>query len=61
MAVIHLYLLIVPESVKRVIHVKNREDIYRDCDYITIHTPLIEDDNPDSNTKQMINKKLSPR
>ena len=39
-----------------VIHVKNREDIYRDCDYITIHTPLIEDDNPDSNTKQMINK-----
>ncbi|NLO09903.1 MAG: phosphoglycerate dehydrogenase [Clostridiales bacterium] len=39
-----------------VIHVKNREDIYRDCDYITVHTPLIEDENPDSNTKEMINK-----
>ena len=39
-----------------VIHVKNREDIYKDCDYITIHTPLIEDENPDNNTKQMINK-----
>jgi D-3-phosphoglycerate dehydrogenase len=41
---------------RSVIHVKSREDIYKDCDYITIHTPLIEDDNPDSNTKQMINK-----
>lgn len=39
-----------------VIHVKSREDIYRDCDYITVHTPLIEDENPDSNTKEMINK-----
>ena len=39
-----------------VIHVKNREDIYKDCDYITVHTPLIEDENPDNNTKQMINK-----
>ena len=39
-----------------VIHVKSREDIYKDCDYITVHTPLIEDENPDSNTKQMINK-----
>ncbi|TAH66225.1 MAG: 3-phosphoglycerate dehydrogenase [Anaerolineaceae bacterium] len=39
-----------------VIHVKSRDDIYRDCDYITVHTPLIEDENPDSNTKEMINK-----
>lgn len=39
-----------------VIHVKSRDDIYRDCDYITVHTPLIEDSNPDSNTKEMINK-----
>lgn len=39
-----------------VIHVKSRDDIYRDCDYITVHTPLIEDDDPDSNTKEMINK-----
>ena len=41
---------------RSVIHVKNREDIYRDCDYITVHTPLIEDDDPNSNTKEMINK-----
>ena len=39
-----------------VIHVKTREDIYKDCDYITVHTPLVEDENPDNNTKQMINK-----
>lgn len=39
-----------------VVHVKSREDIYRDCDYITVHTPLIEDENPDNNTKEMINK-----
>lgn len=38
-----------------VIHVKSRDEIYRDCDYITVHTPLIEDENPDNNTKQMIN------
>jgi D-3-phosphoglycerate dehydrogenase len=39
-----------------VIHVKSRDDIYKDCDYITVHTPLVEDENPDNNTKQMINK-----
>lgn len=39
-----------------VVHVKSRDDIYRDCDYITVHTPLIEDENPDNNTKEMINK-----
>lgn len=38
-----------------VIHVKSREEIYKDCDYITVHTPLIEDENPDNNTKEMIN------
>lgn len=36
-------------------HVKTREDIYRECDYITVHTPLIEDSNPSVNTKEMIN------
>lgn len=41
---------------RNVIHVKSRDDIYRDCDYITVHAPLIEDENPDSNTKEMINK-----
>ena len=39
-----------------VVHVKSRDDIYRDCDYITVHTPLIEDENPDNNTREMINK-----
>lgn len=39
-----------------VIHVKNRDDIYRECDYITVHTPLVEDEDPDCNTKEMINK-----
>ena len=31
-------------------HVLNVEDIYRDCDYITIHVPLLD------STKEMINK-----
>lgn len=33
-----------------IISVKSQEDIYRECDYITVHVPLLED------TKQMINK-----
>ncbi len=41
---------------RAVVHVKSREEIYKDCDYITVHTPLIEDENPDNNTKQMIDK-----
>ncbi len=41
---------------RSVIHVKSRDDIYRECDYITVHVPLIEDENPDKNTKGMINK-----
>lgn len=39
-----------------VVHVNSRDEIYSQCDYITIHTPLIEDDNPNVNTKEMINK-----
>jgi D-3-phosphoglycerate dehydrogenase len=31
-------------------HVKNIEDIYRECDYITVHVPLLD------NTREMINK-----
>ena len=31
-------------------YVKSREEIFRECDYITVHVPLIDD------TKQMINK-----
>jgi D-3-phosphoglycerate dehydrogenase len=38
-----------------VVHVKSREDIYRECDYITVHTPLIVDSDPNKNTKEMIN------
>ncbi|NLK74497.1 MAG: 3-phosphoglycerate dehydrogenase [Clostridiales bacterium] len=39
-----------------VIHVKTREDIYRECDYITVHTPLIDHEDPSKKTKKMINK-----
>jgi D-3-phosphoglycerate dehydrogenase len=39
-----------------IIHVKTREEIYRESDYITVHTPLIENEDPNINTKQMINK-----
>lgn len=38
-----------------VVHVKTREEIYTECDYITVHTPLIEDTDPSVNTKEMIN------
>lgn len=31
-------------------HVKTKEEIYRECDYITVHVPLLDD------TKEMINK-----
>ena len=31
-------------------HVKTREEIFRECDYITVHTPLVDD------TRNMINK-----
>lgn len=33
-----------------IIHVKTKEEIYRNCDYITVHVPLLDD------TKKMINK-----
>lgn len=35
---------------RNVKHISNLEDIYRECDYITIHVPLLED------TKKMLNK-----
>lgn len=31
-------------------YIKSREEIFRECDYITVHVPLLDD------TKQMINK-----
>ncbi len=36
-------------------HVKSRDEIYAECDYITVHPPLIKSDDPVSNTYQMIN------
>ncbi len=33
-----------------IIYVKTREEIFRECDYITVHVPLLDD------TKKMINK-----
>ena len=36
-------------------HVKTREEIFRNCDYITVHTPLIDNPDPNVNTKKMIN------
>lgn len=38
-----------------VVHVKTRDEIYKECDYITVHTPLIEDTDQSVNTKEMIN------
>ncbi|MBE6847697.1 MAG: 3-phosphoglycerate dehydrogenase [Ruminococcus sp.] len=36
-------------------HVKTREEIFRECDFISVHTPLIENPDPGINTKKMIN------
>lgn len=33
-----------------IIHVKTRDEIFKECDYITVHVPLLDD------TKKMINK-----
>lgn len=33
-----------------IIHVKTRDEIFRECDYITVHVPLVDD------TKQMVNE-----
>lgn len=38
-----------------IVHVKTRDEIYKECDYITVHTPLIEDLDSNVNTKEMIN------
>ncbi|AEY67316.1 phosphoglycerate dehydrogenase [Clostridium sp. BNL1100] len=39
-----------------IVHVKTRDEIYKECDYITLHTPLIENSDPNVNTKEMINE-----
>lgn len=40
------------DKIKRV---KTRAEIFKNCDYISVHTPLVESDDPDVNTKHMIN------
>lgn len=35
--------------------VKTREEIFRNSDYISVHTPLVVNDDPNVNTKHMIN------
>ncbi len=39
---------------KEIHHVKTREEIYKECDFISIHTPLITSDDPNVSTKGMI-------
>ena len=41
---------------KEVIHVKTRDEIYANCDFITVHTPLVKNEDPDINTAKMINE-----
>ena len=36
--------------------VDSREEIFKNSDFISLHTPLIADNNPTINTKHMINK-----
>ena len=42
-------------------HVNTREEIFRNCDFISLHTPLIENDDPNVNTKKMINAETLAR
>jgi len=35
--------------------VSSRDEIYKNSDFISVHTPLIEDPDPEKNTKKMIN------
>ena len=43
----------ISRSVNRV---KTREEIFRECDYISVHTPLIDSDDPKVATRGMINE-----
>ena len=36
-------------------HVKTREEIFRNCDIISVHTPLVKNDDPSISTEKMIN------
>ena len=37
-------------------HVKTRDEIYANCDFITVHTPLVKNEDPDINTNKMIDE-----
>ena len=41
---------------KNIQRVKTREEIFKNSDYISLHTPLVVNDDPNVNTKHMINK-----
>ena len=41
---------------KNIQRVKTREEIFKNSDYISLHTPLVANDDPNVNTKHMINK-----
>ncbi len=41
-----------------VTRVATRKEIFENCDFISVHTPLITSDDPDVNTKGMINKQI---
>ena len=41
---------------KNIRRVKTREEIFQNSDYISLHTPLVVNDDPGVNTKHMINK-----
>ena len=36
-------------------HVKTREEIFRNCDIISVHTPLVKNEDPNIATEKMIN------
>lgn len=40
---------------ENITRVKTREEIFKNSDYISVHTPLIENPDPNINTKHMIN------
>ncbi len=40
---------------RQIKHVKTREEIFKNCDYISIHVPLIKNADPAVNTEKMIN------
>lgn len=40
---------------RQIKHVKTREEIFKNCDFISVHVPLIQNEDPAVNTEKMIN------